>query len=261
MSEPKLYTRNYIDEESVISMSSFVGAGGQTTTPYLFDRDPDSKFTTDGADDDADQVFIDIEFFEDGVEVERTIDRVMLINHNFKRWAFDYWDGSAWVESLFVETDDADVSVKTITPITAQKIRFVVDQTQIANAEKFAGEMIACELLAAPAQDMDAYEPSYRELSAEQIMGDGSLHKVVTRWAQNKTQRYEANVSFSYLSESDRLELKAIREGAEPFLWQPESAARPGEVYFVHWSSPWAERYVTSYKGAGTKINMRLKEV
>lgn len=256
MPEPLLLTRNYVDDESEITVSH-----GSVSKGYMFDRDPDSKWTTSGANDDATSVTAIIEFFEDGVAVERDIDRLLLINHNFKAWTLEYWDGAAWQPLTSETVDDEEITFKTFGQVSTTKVRLTVTETQVADQEKEVGEIIVCAILLDPARDPDNLDVTWREMSAEIMMGDGSLHKTVTRWAQNRVQRYECRVNFSFLDEDDRADLKAIRDAGEPFLWYPESVARPGEIYLVHWANPWTEKYVSSYKGAGSEVTMALKEV
>lgn len=257
MSEPFLFTRNYVDDQSDVTVSH--GSGSKS---YLFDRDPDSQWVTSGANDDATEASVEVEFFEDGVSVERDIDRLLLINHNFKNWVAEYWNGSAWVTLTSEAADAASTTLKSFGQVSTTKVRVRVTETQVADAEKTLGELIICAILLDPGRDVEPdYQPKWREMSSEQIMGDGSLHKIVTRWAQNRVQRYEARVTFNFLSNADRLTLKAIRDGGVPFLWYPESIYRPAEIYFVEWSAPWSEQYVSSYKGSGTRVQMDLKEV
>ncbi len=256
MSEPLFFTRNYVDDEAIITVSHGDGSKG-----YMFDRDPDSKWTTSGADDDTTPVTAIVEFFEDGVSVERDIDRFLLINHNFKAWTLEYWDGSAWQSLTSETTDDEEVTLKTFGEVTTSKVRLTVTETQVADSEKEVGEMIVCAMLLNPARDLDDLAVQWREQSSEIMMGDGSVHKMVTRWAQNRVQRFEARVHFSFLSEADRATLKAIRDSGDPFLFYPESTYRPAEIYFVHWSNPWSEKYMSNYKGAGSEVTMTLKEV
>lgn len=257
MAEPLLLSRNWVDEDCVITITE-----PDASKSYIFDRDRASVWESVGKADDSLPIDVFIEFFEDGISVERTVDRIILLNNNFSNWTLSYWDGAAYVQATGNGTEPDDDTMNTFTPFTSTKVRLTCSSTKVADQEKSVGEVILCELLFAPADDMEAnYEERFRELSVENVMGDGSIHKMVTRWAQNRVQRYEASVQFKFLSEADRATLKAIRETGDPFLWYPESAARPGEIYYVHWSNPWTARYSASYKNAGSDVSMSLREV
>jgi hypothetical protein len=58
-----------------------------------------------------------------------------------------------------------------------------------------------------------------------------------------------------------RDDFKALKEAGQPFLWQPESVTVPEDVYYVHWTNAWDDRYMDNYKGAGYEVVMDLKEV
>lgn len=257
MSEPILLTRNYVDDESVITVSH-----GNSSKHYLFDRDPASTWLTSGANSDATEISIIVEFYEGGVAVDKDIDRVLIANHNLEDWIFEYWDGSAWQTVVTKTGDTAGTTMEDFGEVNTTKVKLTATATQTTDAEKFIGEMVVCDLLLDIGRDMESdYQQRWRELSAEQIMGDGSLHKMVTRWAQNRVEKYEAQVNFDFVSEADRVTLKEIRDGGEPFIWYPERTARPTEFYLVHWAGPWAEHYASSYKGAGTRVSLSLREV
>lgn len=256
MAEPKIFTKNYVNADSPVTASF-----GQASAANLFDRDRASKWQSSGANDDDQGIGIVVEFYEGATPVSRTIDTLMLLNHNLRHWALFAWDGSSWT---LMTSDAATVDSDTFasfTPYTTTKILLEADDTQVADAEKFIGELVVCALTLNVGRDLDSYEQKYRERSRELQLGDGGIHKQVTRWAQNRTQRYEARVGFRFVNEADRATLKALREVGEPFLWQPESTYRPTEIYLVHWSSPWSERYETGYKGSGIQVQLELREV
>ena len=77
MAEPKIYTRNYVDNEAVILSSH-----GSTNIERIYDMDRDAQYQTSGANSDATEVTIEIQFKEAGVALERTIDLVIIVNHN-----------------------------------------------------------------------------------------------------------------------------------------------------------------------------------
>ncbi len=256
MAEPKILTKNYVGADDVITVSH-----GDGSKSYLYDRDKDSKWLTSGANDDATLASIEVEFFEGTTAVNRTIDRLLLINHNLANWDFYSWNGSAWVLQANENADAAGTTYKSFTPVTTSKVKLECDVTQIADAEKFIGELIVAAQLMDVGHDFKAYSVRYRERSKEIMLGDGSIHKMVTRWTKNRNQKYEARCSFEFVTEAERDTLKSICEARAPFLFYPESAQRPDEIFLVRWSAPWAEDYVSSYKGAGLEIRLEMREV
>lgn len=256
MAEPKFFSKNYVNAESIIVVNY-----GDGSKANLYDRDKDSKWQSSGANSNATTIGISVEFYKGSVAVNRTIDSLILLNHNLKRWTFYYWNGSAWVSLASETTDAAEHTAKSFNAVTTSKVKIECDQTQTADAEKFIGEMFVGEELLDLGEEITSYDVRYRDMGKETPLGDGGIHKMVTRWAQNRTQRYECTARFQFLDDDQRADLKDLRDSGEPFTWQPESTSRPEELFLVHWSTPWQEKYVTSYKGAGSEISMGLKEV
>jgi len=256
MAEPKILTKNYVSADCTITVSH-----SDAVKSYLHDRDKDSKWLSSGANDDATLISIEVVFKEGTTAVDRTISRLLLINHNLANWDFYSWNGSTWVLQANENTDAASTTYKSFTPVTTSKVKLECDVTQIADAEKFIGEMIVAAQQMDVGHDFKDYDVRYRERSREITLGDGSVHKMITRWTQNRNQKYEARAVLEFLSESERDTIKAICDTRQPFLFYPESAQRPDEIFLVRWNNPWSEEYVSSYKGAGLRITLEVKEV
>lgn len=257
MAEPLIFTKNYVSEDDVITISH-----GDDTAAYLYDRDNDSKWISDGANSDITTVTIEIVFYERSVAISRAIDRLLLINHNWKAWRFYYWDGAAWQLITSQTVDASTTRLVTFSQQTTSKVKFEIDSTQSVNAEKYVGEIIVAALQLDLGQEMDDYDPAYTEKSSVIDLGDGGFHKMVSRWTPNRSQRYKAKVIFKNVSEANRLIFKAIAISREPFLWYPESTYRPTDIYFVHWNNTWTgDKYTIPAKPAGVDIFMELQEI
>jgi hypothetical protein len=174
----------------------------------------------------------------------------------------EYFDGEDYVE-LDSETSDAGGYTKiSFDAVTTGSIRIRATETVLVDAEKFIGEFISCLLYQElPDFEGSSYHVSSREKAVEQIMGDGSLSRIVTPFGQARTQRYEASFSFEVMARADVDLLVALRETNRPFLFQPESVTRPSEIYLVRFSGPINERYSSSYKGSGYTVSPRVREV
>lgn len=255
MSEPKIFTRNYVDAESVFTLSH----GG--TSLYARDRNPATRLVSVGANSDATTVDIEIAFFEGGVAQSRTIDTLALLNHNLKTWTLYRWDGAAY-QSVTSQAADAQANrVVSFTSFSATKIKISCSATQSANAEKAIGEIILCAMVLDIGSDLTGYDVRWRERSKEITLGDGSLHKVFMKDASGRLGKYEATVRLDYISKATRDLLKAIKDAGAPFLWQPESVNVPEDIYFVHWASTWTDKYTAAHKGAGYEMTFQVKEV
>lgn len=264
MSEPRIFTKNYVSQDDTITVSH-----GDATKAYLYDRDNASQWMSSGANDDATQISIEVVFKEGSTAVDRTIDSFFLINHNLKNWDLEYWNGSAWAALANENADDGDYTFKSFGEVTTSKIRLLCDETQTADAEKAVGEMIACALQMdfGQLQDLVGMERRDRERTREITLGDGSEHRMVTLWTKNRATKYTMRATVMFTDEAGqgwgefRAQLKAIVDARRPFLWQPESVTHPDEVFLVRQEEPWSERYVSSYKGAGIEVPLSLSEV
>jgi len=254
MAEPRIYSRNWLDANSVFTSTH----GGVTS--LLYDRSSAVQFSTTGANSDATAFELTIEFYEGGVSQTRTIDTLFLLNHNLKTWTFYRWDGSAW-QSVTNQASDATTSrYAGVTQFSATKVKISATATMTTNQEKTIGEIIICGVALA-AEDLASYDTKWREKTKEIVLGDGAIHRVITRAVSGRNGRYEARCRWSYLTKAQRDNLKAIKEAGQPFLWQPESVNVPEDVYYVHWANTWDDKYMSNYKGAGYEVVMDLKEV
>lgn len=257
MAEPKIYTKNYVNGDDVISVTHGSGSIGN-----IYDRDKDSQWITTSADNDDTTVQIDVTFYEGETAIERTIDTLILLNHNLKDFIVYYWDGSTFQTWLTVTAEDDENSVKSLSSQTTAKLRLEMTATQVADAEKAVGELIACALTLDVGVDVEPdYDVIYRGKDKTLMLGDGSMQKVSIYWAPNRTQKYEAKVKFKFVPAVTADALQDIRETGQQFLWYPESETRPSEIFLVNWSSTWRRRYSSPYKGTGYDLEFDLKEV
>ena len=254
-SEPKIYTRNYVDENCSIVSSH----GGETDR--LFDRDYESEWLTSGADSDEEEVIVQIDFFEAGNEIERTIDRIIMLGHNLYNPEFQYWNGSDWITLVSGVNLTDSTTILSFTQVTTQKVRLIISDTQSADNEKEMAEIIICALSLDVGIDMTDYSVNYRQKASEIELLDGSIHRTVIKHSPNRTQQYESRFHFKYVSEDTLASLKSIKEIGAAFLWQPESITRPSEIFYVNWTGPFSYKYSSTYKGAGFEVDVALKEV
>lgn len=253
--EPKIYTKNYVTSECTFTCSH-----GDDFVSRMCDGDRDSQYISSGANNDATSITVVIEFIEALQAQSRTIDRMLLINHNLKNFTIDQWDGAAWV-NVVSETVCATTSTIWLPgTITTTKLRITATSTQTVNAEKAWGEFIACALQVAFTQEMVQYRVTSRQEAVELKLADGTLRRTVMKNSPNRSNKYEANAQFRFLTTTELESLREIKESGAAFLWQPESVSRVDEIYYVHWVGGFQYQYVTTYKGAGHQIDMQLKE-
>jgi len=218
------------------------------------------QFVTSGANSDATTFEVTISFFEGGVSQTRAIDSLFLLNHNLKTWTLYYWNGSSWVSATSQAADATASRYSTFGSVSTTQVKLSATATMTTNQEKAIGEIVLCGVALA-ADDLSSYDTKWREKTKEIVLGDGAIHRVITRAVSGRNGRYEARCRWSYLSKAMRDNFKALKEAGQPFLWQPESVNVPEEVYYVHWTNAWDDKYMSNYKGAGYEVVVDLKEV
>ncbi len=140
----KVFYKNFlVDQGNSITVSSRA-----TTANYIKDLDRATRWLSSGS-DDLTQESIVIAF-----DYPQTIDRIMLLNFNFKKYTIKY-DNSGWtnfsnvyttktgnVASAISETTNADnARYYEFTPVTTSQIQILVDETIVADAEKYLYEL------------------------------------------------------------------------------------------------------------------------
>lgn len=256
MAEPLIFTKNFVNADDVFTVSHGSGAIGN-----IYNRDKDSLWMSDGADDDATEATIEVAFYEGLTAISRTIDRLILVNHNLADFEVFYWDGSQYVSWLNVTGETLATSVKTLSEQTTTKVKIVMTVTQTADQEKYIAEMVFCALQLDIDLDMQKYDVTFREKAKTLQLGDGSLARVLIYWSPRRTEKYEAKVNFSMLPLATFDSMAEIKERGLPFLWYPESEAQPDQIFLVHWTNPLKWKYSSPYKSAGIDLDMDLKEV
>jgi hypothetical protein len=185
----------------------------------------------------------------------------MLINHNLGAFNLYYWNGTAFVLWEAFTGITGTNYIHTLSSQATAKVRLEMTATEPVSQEKAIGELVLCALMLDIGKDLDGYDVAYRQRVKPIQLGDGSMQQVLIYWAPNRTQKYEAKVRLNMVDQNLADDLLAIKETGIPFLWYPESAARPDEVWYVHWTNTWKYKYHNPYKGAGIDLEFELKEV
>ena len=142
MNAIRLYGENFINADCGYTFLS-----GSTLESYLYDQKPASQWSSSGSDDTTEET-IEIVFKNwQGAEVTRTIDTLILLNHNIKSGGADSWSGTAWVEiasAAISDNDEDNLIIDLSASVSTSRIRFRLNTTMVENAEKVIGEVKAC---------------------------------------------------------------------------------------------------------------------
>lgn len=254
--EPKIYTKNYVNSDDTITVDS-----GSGSIANIYDRDIDSQWASSGANNDAVDVTMIITFYEGSAAVSRTIDTLLMLNHNIKAFDVYYWDGAAYQLWHSFTGQAATYTFFSLSSQTTSIVKIVFHTTQSANQEKKVGELNLMALQVDFGQDLYTYQVQFRQRVKDVPLGDGSLKRGVIRWTYNRIEKYEATWSLILATDALLASLLSIKQAGLPFLWYPESVSRPTEIWYVHWYDPRQYQYTSFVKGAGDTIQAQFKEV
>jgi len=252
--EIRIYTKNCIDSDGTIASSH----GG--TTSYLCDRDNGLLWESSGARRDALPVTLTITFKVNGTETEFEINTLGLLNANIRALKAEYWNGSAYVD-LFSNEEDGGIDFTHFGEITTSRIRLTLTKTVLPNREKQIGEIIIARLRYILESGATSYDLIYRDKQASYQFGNGAQGIAYTRALASRINRYGARVSFEMIPRTDYEKLLSLKDEGEPFLFQPEAVSSPEDIFLVNWTSAFAAKYSTLYKGNGYDLTMEVSEV
>lgn len=251
-------TRNCVDADSSITSSH----GG--VKAYLYDRDNETIWKTEGANRDNVTVTLDITFKIGSVETEFNFNRLMILNTNIKNVLLEKYDSATGLYSQVFQDlipDTRNYGCWYFGAVLTSRIRITITGTKLRNKEKEIGELIVTRVRRHISRGMTVYDVSYREKQSIYELGDGGMQIAYARAPGLRVGRYHAMAVFSYLTREDFEFLRCIKDEGQPFLWYPESITRPDEVWYVHWVNPFTANYTALFAAPGYTITMELSEV
>ena len=173
MNDPiEVLSENYVNGDCTIAVTS-----GDATKAYLYDQKPATAHLSSGS-NDATTETVDVSFKNwQGAAVVRTFDRIILLGHNYKAITADYYDGAAWqpITEATLTLAAANTIIEIATPISATRVRVVAATTQVANAEKYLGELKVCLNLVSLGLALTDWQPSGEQKAGAYRLAGGPL--------------------------------------------------------------------------------------
>lgn len=164
-----------------------------------------------------------------GAAVGRTINRIILLNHNLKNFYFEYWDGSAWqtiAESVKTTNTESDNYIEMAASVTTLKLRLTATNTIDASAEKKIGELKAC-----------LFKVLVRHLSTIQERGwdDGGSYRLQggSLVTFNNVVKFEGDVTIEQVTLASYEILKPLVEARSWMVWLLAEDFRLASVHEV----------------------------
>ena len=168
----KILSENYVDRDCALTVTS-----GDATKAYLYDQKPATCLLSEGSDDTVTEV-VDVTFKNwQGEAVDRTFDRIVLLNHNYKAITAEYYDGAAWnaIAEAALTLTAANTVIELAAPVTAPRMRVSCQTTRTANQEKYLGELKVCLSVVSLGLTLSDWQPAGEQKSGSSRLANGSL--------------------------------------------------------------------------------------
>jgi len=169
----KIFGENFINGDNDYAFLS-----GSALVAYLYDQKRYTAWVSSGSNNLTEE-YIEITFKNwQGEAVQRTFDRIIILGHNLKAAQCQYWDGSAWqdiTEGVLADNAATDNLLEISSPITSYKFKIKMTTTQIADAEKYIGEIKVCATILEPTLWLTDFKRNDDDKSGNYRLSKGSL--------------------------------------------------------------------------------------
>lgn len=138
-----------ISANLLVNGATVSASSGNDSAPYILGLNKDTSWRSVGSGDMTTETILMV------FPIPTLIDRLFLINHNFKNYTVQYNVSGTWtdftnvlgvdgIKSGINESDYAlDTSYYEFSPVTTDSIQIVVNTTQIPNQDKFLNQVTA----------------------------------------------------------------------------------------------------------------------
>jgi hypothetical protein len=237
---------------------------GDDYADYILNRNNDIKWVTTGS-VDADNTTIEVDMVD-----ENPISDILLVNHNFKSFKVEYWNGSAWTTfstPIDQTTNTASTNRFSFTEVSTTKLKLTVRGTQTANEDKYLGQFIATRLIGQLSTWPTIKKPVHSRNKQSSPMLSGK------EFIAENVGGFSVDLAIKILSDAtDLAVIEELFDSNEGFLvWlcggdeSQFTTARKGyrlqDVYLMKCKNDYTpELYKGLYK-SGYKIDLNLEEV
>ncbi len=266
----RVFEKNKIDLDFESVIMSVIDAtaldDGANTLNFLRNRNNFSGFGTTGSDDAANtQIDVDM-----GDTI--AIDRILLVNHNFKAYTIQYFDGFSFVdfstpisETVNTETD----TYHEFDSVDAQLIRLIITGTLIADDDKLISQFIITKSTGEFVNQLNVSEITF-DKSRESIQTLSKKFRVVTNIGSYGTRLRKNNVVSSNdldLQETifDSIEGLLIWINSDDTAQFAPTGVRSGyrakDIFLMLPMNEYSPAYANGRWCEGVAIDIRLVEV
>ena len=261
-SPPAFLEENFLNRDAVVAVSK-----GDAFKHRAYDMTRSSKWVAIGSVPSVQEEY-DARLFKGATQFLRTVDAIMLLGHNLKRFLVEYSsnDGGAWTTFPGMDWTGSDFSGSDLIASIAGTVdvnRVRVRATEIqSGTDKEIGDIVVSKVQLQLTRGFFEYRKRYEDTVKSLTMADGSKDYTNIFRSDDSFQFYRASVIFSALSQSQRDLLFAIKSAIGPFLWMPEPGNIPGDVFLSRIvPSSYEESYFIADRSQGHIVRFDVEEI
>lgn len=225
-------------ENIVVSANLASASSGFASIGNIRDRKYNTKWQSVGSNDATQEDLVIYFLSSSGVQVAKTFDTIILLNTNMKSGYAYYYNGSEWISLPETIISNLDVPDKLFSfdAVSGDSLRFWLNTTQIANQNKYLGELKVCKHVLT----LDALSQFQRQDFAKEghyYLSGGDL----VRWREFR--KFGGQLTLRNISKAQRDTLWAAYEAYDFFVFAFFSEYALAETYDVAITSPPSETF------------------
>lgn len=250
-------TVNHINTTTQIAVNS-----NTTTASRLFNRDPYFQWYSSGLNNDATTASITITFDE-----TTSVSRIALIDTNANQFRLFYngatantfaLTGGSTSTSAWTTNSQGNLYLRSST-VSCSSVTLEITSTQVANTEKVLSLFVLSDLYFASARIPSAndYKPKVFQKQVVHRLSDGGTR------IQNIRKKWDININFDYLTESQRDSLLTIYDLQNAFNFIPFGTTTSWDAILFEavWEGDFGfYEYSDNAIASGFSGNIKLKE-
>ncbi|GBR74684.1 hypothetical protein NO1_1817 [Candidatus Termititenax aidoneus] len=217
-------TVKFFDTNRINSASTFnFASADEARADILYDNDSSNRLFSNGSNDATPEVW-EITFSS-----VYDLDALAVFNHNVKSGNAQYWTGTGWADftptvNWYNNTDKN--SYFEFNRVQTQAIRLTMNTTQIANRDKYVGQLRALTKLGDISRNPTKIKPELSEKNYNYKTSDGG-----SVYGLNGI-KYKATVSFQNSPAADQDFLRELKIRNKPFYFYPCGGTAQADMCF-----------------------------
>lgn len=259
MANLKFFYKNKLNSATTYAFTS----ADETLASYLYDNQINPKLISSGSNDTTDEIYE----FTFGTAVD--VNAIILQNHNFKSYTIQY-DASGYTDfstPINVTGNAVSANYHEFTSVSTTKIKIMAKTTQVANAQKFIGDVNILQTFGASASDGLTKNPvkstiEYQE-NSKSLYTSGRENLFVLFGAGMKIK-----LNFEALTEADMTYIYNLKYAGVPvYIYlnggsdtaKTDRGWRVGDLYSVNLTDDWKPKIRGDILGIGTDIDLTFE--